>query len=110
MSIREMLHNYHAGMVAYDRCHPPSITSQWHAFKSEALEFMENPSTSEAWDILHSFGRLFWKLTLIPLQLLALPTVYKHSQRYAHHGCIRSARNCEGKCCVVSINTKRFNP
>ena len=87
-------------MAAYDRCHPPTFTSQWQAFKSEASEFIESPSLVEAWDVLHSAGRLFWKLTGIPLQLLAFPTVHKHAERYALHGCIRSQRNCEGRCHV----------
>jgi hypothetical protein len=100
MSIRKNLQNYWDGMAAYDSCHPPTINSQWQAFKNETLEFIQEPSISEAWDILHSGGRLFWKLTGIPLQILALPTVYKHGQRYVERGCIRSKRNCEGKCCV----------
>jgi hypothetical protein len=98
MLVREILQNYWAGMAAYDRCHPPTIVSQWQAFKSEMLEFIESPSLSEVWDILHSGGRLFGKITGIPLQLLAWPTVCKHSQRYAVGGCIRSQRNCEGNC------------
>ncbi|MFL9457104.1 MULTISPECIES: hypothetical protein [Nostocales] len=98
MSIQKIWQNYSTGMATYDRCHPPTVTSQWEAFKSEVLEFTENPSTKEAWDILHSGGRLFWKLTGIPLQLIAWPTVCKHSERYASHGCIRSSRNCEGRC------------
>jgi hypothetical protein len=53
---------------------------------------------AEAWDILHSGGRLVSKLTGIPLYLLAWPTVYKHAQRYVEGGCIRSQRNCQGKC------------
>jgi hypothetical protein len=57
-------------------------------------------SLVEAWDVLHSAGRLFWKLTGIPLQLLAFPTVHKQAERYALHGCIRSQRNCEGRCHV----------
>lgn len=38
-------------------------------------------------------------ITKIPLHLLAFPTVKKHSQRYSQFGCVRSKRNCEGKCC-----------
>jgi hypothetical protein len=64
MSIIQTLQNYWAGMAAYDRCHPPTFTSQWQAFKSEASEFIESPSLVEAWDVLHSAGRLFWKLSL----------------------------------------------
>ncbi len=99
MSIRKDLEDYCEGMKAYDKCHPPTIHSQWEAFYGELREFMETPNIGEAWDILHSGGRLFWKLTGIPLQLLAIPTVYKHGQRYGMYGCIRSQRNCEGKCC-----------
>ena len=44
-------------------------------------EFMAEPSSEEAWDVLHSFGRLVWKLTGIPLQRLAYPTVRKDGQR-----------------------------
>lgn len=98
MSIRKTLQNYLAGMAAYDSCHQPSITSQWQALRNETLEFIEEPSFSEVWDILHSAGRLFWKVTRIPLQLLAWPTVCKHSQRFAEYGCIRSQRNCQGDC------------
>jgi hypothetical protein len=100
MSIWEIFRNYWAGMAAYDLCHPPTIESQWQAFKHETLEFIESPSLSEVWDILHTIGRLFWTVTRIPLQLLAWPTVCKHSQRYASFGCIRSQRNCEGNCCL----------
>lgn len=98
MSIREIIQNYSAGMAVYDRCHSPTIVSQWQAFWDEVVEFMEQPSYSEVWDILHSAGRFLWKLTGIPLQLLAWPTVCKHSQRFAQQGCIRSLRNCEGNC------------
>ncbi|HAX76005.1 MAG TPA: hypothetical protein DCY88_09250 [Cyanobacteria bacterium UBA11372] len=98
MSVREILQNYRAGMAVYDGCHPPTVVSQWEAFKNEMLEFFESPSLSEFWDVLHTAGRLFWKLTGIPLQLLAWPTVKKHGQRYALRGCIRSERNCEGNC------------
>jgi hypothetical protein len=102
MSISQTLQNYWAGMAAYNRCHPPTVTSQWQAFKSEASEFIESPSLVEAWDVLHSAGRLLYKLTGIPLQVLAFPTVKKHGERYALYGCIRSQRNCEGKCCIIS--------
>ena len=102
MSISQTIQNYWAGMAAYDYCHPPTVTSQWQALQSEASEFIESPSLVEAWDILHSAGRLFWKLTGIPVQLLAFPTVQKHAERYALTGCIRSQRNCEGRCCVIS--------
>jgi len=91
--------NYQTGMAAYDRCHPPTIESQWSAMQAEIAEFIAEPSLAEAWDILHSSGRLLWKLTGLPLQLLAYPTVKKHGQRYAETGCIRSRRNCEGRCC-----------
>jgi hypothetical protein len=98
MSIIKIISNYNAGMAQYDTCHPPTINSQWQAFRSELNEFREKPSIAEAWDILHSFGRLIWKLTKIPLNLLAFPTVYKHSQRFSEYGCIRSQRNCELSC------------
>ncbi|MEC4814987.1 MAG: hypothetical protein SAK29_17155 [Scytonema sp. PMC 1069.18] len=101
VKIKRIWQNYHVGMAAYDHCHSPTVTSTLVAFKSEVLEFTENPSTQEAWDILHSGGRLFWKLTGIPLHLMAWPTVCKHSVRYANYGCIRSSRNCEGKCCSL---------
>lgn len=97
--MKQALHHYLTGMSVYDRCHQPTIYSQWLAFKDEATEFLQKPCLEEAWDILHSAGRLIWKLTGIPLQLLAYPTVYKHSQRFAKSGCVRSFRNCEGKCC-----------
>ena len=97
--MKAVLYNYLTGMSIYDRCHQPSIHSQWTALKDEVAEFMEKPSLEEIWDILHSAGRLIWKVTGIPLQLLAVPTVSKHSQRFAKSGCIRSSRNCKGKCC-----------
>jgi hypothetical protein len=102
MTISKNLQNYWNGMAVYDRCHLPTFTSQWKALKSELSEFIEDPSLVEAWDVLHSAGRLFWKVTGIPLQLLAFPTVHKHGERYALHGCIRSQRNCGGKCCIIS--------
>ena len=96
----EILKHYRTGMVAYDRCHPPTSQSQWAALRAELEEFVAEPSFEEAWDVLHSFGRLVWKLTGILLQRLAYPTVRKHGQRYAETGCIRSRRNCEGHCCL----------
>lgn len=98
----DLLNHYRAGMAAYDSCHPPTLQSQWAAFTAELKEFIAEPSLEEAWDVLHSFGRLVWRLTGIPLQRLAYPTVRKHGQRYAETGCIRSRRNCEGRCCVQS--------
>ncbi|MGB5963261.1 MAG: hypothetical protein WBG73_21680 [Coleofasciculaceae cyanobacterium] len=97
--MKEVINNYLTGMSVYDCCHQPNIYSQWLAFKDEIAEFIEEPSLAEIWDTLHSAGRLIWKVTGIPLQLLAYPTVYKHSQRFAKNGCIRSIRNCEGRCC-----------
>jgi hypothetical protein len=96
---QEYFKQYRIGMAAYDCCHPPTIRSQWSAMKAEIAEFIAEPSASEAWDILHSFGRLVWKLTGIPIQWLAYPTVKKHGDRYAKTGCIRSYRNCKGGCC-----------
>ena len=87
-------------MAAYDLCHPPTLQSQWEAFRAELAELIAELSSEEAWDVLHSFGRLVWKLTGIPLHLLAYPTVRKHGRRFAETGCIRSRRNCEGRCCV----------
>ncbi|MER3435736.1 MAG: hypothetical protein C4288_20705 [Leptolyngbya sp. ERB_1_1] len=63
-------------------------------------EFIEEPNVFEAWDILHSFGRFVWKLTRIPLQWLAYPTVKKHGEQFAKTGCIRSDRHCESRCCL----------
>jgi hypothetical protein len=97
----EILKNYQKGMATYDLCHQSSIIFQWQAFRDEIIEFRENPSLSEFWDILHSLGRVFYKLTGIPLQLLAFPTVIKHSQRYSQRGCVRNDRNCQGKCCSI---------
>ena len=99
MSILEIFRNYHRGMEAYDRCHQPSLKVQWQAFKDEVAEFREEPSIAEAWDMLHSGGRVVNKVTRIPLHLLAFPTVAKHSKRYSQRGCIRSERNCKEKCC-----------
>lgn len=93
------IRNYMTGMAVYDRCHQPSVHSQWLALKGEMAEFVESPSFDEIWDILHSAGRLIWKVTGVPLQLLAWPTVRKHSLRFAEYGCIRSHRNCESNCC-----------
>jgi hypothetical protein len=96
--ILDLLKHYRSGMAAYDRCHPPTLQSQWEALRAEVGEFVVEPSLEEAWDVLHSLGRLVWKLTGIPLQWLAYPTVRKHRQRFAETGCIRSHRNCEGRC------------
>lgn len=104
--MKKVLHNYLTGMSVYDHCHKPSTYCQWQAFKDEVAEFMEKPSLEETWDVLHSAGRLCWKVTGIPLQLLAYPTVYKHSQRFVESGCIRSKRNCEGKCCCANKLTE----
>lgn len=97
--MKEVIQNYLTGMSVYDHCHQPNIRSQWLALKDEIAEFLEKPSIEEMWDVLHSGGRLICQVTGIPLQVLAYPTVYKHSQRFAQSGCIRSKRNCEGKCC-----------
>jgi hypothetical protein len=101
--MKEVIQNYLAGMSIYDHCHQPNIYSQWLAFKSELGEFIDKPSFEEIWDVLHSVGRLGWKVTGIPWQLLAYPTVHKHSQRFAESGCIRSKRNCEGRCCSAKL-------
>ncbi len=98
--------DYQTGMAAYDRCHPPTLRSQRLAFRAELEEFIAEPSLDEASDVLHSFGRLVWKLTGIPLQWLAYPTVGKHGVRFAERGCIRSDRNCEGRCCLRRVNQK----
>jgi hypothetical protein len=87
---------YKQGIQAYDQCHAPTVRSLWDAFRSELSEFRAEPSQEEAWDVLHSFGRLTWKLTGIPLFWLAKPTVEKHGRRFAESGCIRSSRNCLG--------------
>lgn len=100
MSILEIFRNYHRGMEAYDRCHQPSLKVQWQAFKDEVAEFREEPSIAEAWDMLHSGGRVVNKVTRIPLHLLAFPTVAKHSKRYSDTECIRNERNYLGKCCL----------
>jgi hypothetical protein len=94
--------NYQKGMSAFDDCHNSTVQSQWIALKDEIEEFFTEPSLSEIWDIVHAAGRLFYKLTRIPLYLLAYPTVRKHAQRFEEYGCIRSQRNCEGKCCKQS--------
>ena len=90
---------YKLGMKAYDQCHTPTVRSLWDAFCSEFSELFAEPSQDEAWDVLHFFGRLTWKLTGIPLFWLAKPTVEKHGRRFAESGCIRSSRNCLGNCC-----------
>ena len=97
--MNKILQNYQKGMSAFDNCHPPTLRSQWVALKDEIGEFVREPNLSESCDILHAAGRLFYKLTGIPLNLLAYPTVRKHSQRFKEYGCIRSRRNCEGRCC-----------
>lgn len=97
--MNKILQNYQKGMSAFDVCHNSTARSQWLALKDEIGEFVAQPSWSEIWDIIHAAGRLFYKLTGIPfLYLLAYPTVRKHSQRFEEYGCIRSLRNCEGKC------------
>ena len=100
--MNKILQNYKKGMAAFDKCHSPSVRSQWVALKDEIGEFVREPNSSEIWDILHAAGRLFHKLIGIPLYLVAYPTVRKHSQRFEEYGCIRSLRNCEGKCCKQS--------
>ena len=97
--LSDRIEAYKQGMQAYDRCHPQTVRSLWDAFRSELYEFRAEPSQEEAWDVLHSFGRLTWKLTGLPLFWLAKPTVEKHGRRFAESGCIRSSRNCFGNCC-----------
>ena len=58
---------YKRGMQAYDLCHAPTVRSLWDPFRSELAEFLAETSQEEAWDVLHSFGRLAWRLTGIPL-------------------------------------------
>ena len=94
-----LIEAYKQGMQAYDHCHPQTMRSLWDAFRSELIEFYAEPSQNEAWDVLHSFGRLTWKLTGVPLFWLAQSTVQKHGQRFVESGCIRSSRNCLGNCC-----------
>lgn len=94
-----LIQAYKQGMLVYDQCHPQTVSVLLDAFRSELGEFYAEPSQDEAWDVLHSFGRLVWKLTGIPLFWLAKPTVEKHGRRFAESGCIRSSRNCLGNCC-----------
>ena len=49
---------YKQRMQAYDQCHFPTVRSLWDAFCSELSEFFAEPSQDEAWDVLHSFGRI----------------------------------------------------
>ncbi|MBD2079288.1 hypothetical protein, partial [Leptolyngbya sp. FACHB-17] len=79
----KFLGHYRTGMAKYDRCHPPTSRSQWSAFRAELEKFITEPSFEEASDVLHSSGRLVWKVTDIPLQWLAYPTVRKHGERFA---------------------------
>ncbi|MEG4027165.1 MULTISPECIES: hypothetical protein [unclassified Microcoleus] len=95
--------NYEKGMAVFDNCHSPTVQSQWLALKDEIGEFVREPNLSEIWDIVHAAGRLLYKIIGIPLHLLAYPTVRKHSQRFEEYGCIRSIRNCEGKCCGKNL-------
>ena len=81
---------YKQGMRIYDLCHAPTVRSLLDAFYSELCEFFAEPSHDEAWDVLHSFRRLIWWLTGIPLFWWAKPTVEKHGRRFAASGCIRS--------------------
>ena len=90
---------YFWGMSAYDICHKPTLLDQWHAFTSEVTEFRSSPSWDETWDVLHAFGRIFYKMTRLPLQLLVWPAVRKHAFRYDNTKCVRSRRNCCNKCC-----------
>lgn len=98
-SMNKLWKNYQKGMTAFDNCHHPTLQSQWIALQDEIGEFVREPNLSEIWDILHAAGRLLYKLIGIPLHLVAYPTVRKHSERFEEYGCIRSRRNCEGKCC-----------
>ncbi|NMF61250.1 hypothetical protein [Pseudanabaena yagii] len=103
-----LIEAYKQGMLAYDQYHPQTIGLLWDAFRSELHEFYVKPSQDEAWDVFHSFGRLTWKLTGIPLFWLAKPTVEKHGRRFAESGCIRSARNCLGNCCQKDFNDESY--
>jgi len=96
-----LIEAYKQGMLAYTQCHShtQTVSVLWDAFRSELYEFYAEPSQNEAWDVLHSFGRLTWKLTGIPLFWLAKPTVEKLGLRFSESGCIRSSRNCLGSCC-----------
>lgn len=100
------LQNYLTGMAIYDCCHPPTIRSQWLALNQEIREFLEKPSIDEIWDILHSAGKLINQVTGVPFQLVAWPTVRKHSGRFAESGCIRSQRNCESRCCLHQFSVE----
>lgn len=44
----EILKHYRTGMVAYDRCHPPTIQSQWSASQAKLAEFVTEPSSKKA--------------------------------------------------------------
>ncbi|MEG4319801.1 MULTISPECIES: hypothetical protein [unclassified Microcoleus] len=97
--MNKSLQNYQKGMAAFDNCHNPTLQSQWVALKDEIGEFVLEPNLSEIWDVLHAAGRLVYKIIKIPVHLVAYPTVRKHGQRFEEYGCIRSRRNCAGKCC-----------
>lgn len=99
MSIVKTLKDYQQGMAIYNACHQCNFATQWQAFQDEFNEFKAEPSWDEFWDVCHSFGKVVYQKTKLPLYLLAYPTVAKHSKRYSKTGCVRSKRNCEGKCC-----------
>ncbi len=85
--MNKMLQNYQKGMSAFDNCHNSTVRSQWVALTDEIGEFVNEPSLSEIWDILQAAGRLCYKLSGIPFNLLAYPihsrpicqTVYKRT-------------------------------
>lgn len=105
MSLIKILQDYQKGFAVYDSCHKQDMDTQWQAFNEELAEFKAEFSWDEFWDICHSFGRVVYRLTGISLQILALPTVIKHSKRYSQRGCVRSERNCQGKCCSIESLT-----
>ena len=60
MFIKQNLQNYRKGMKAYDKCHPPTIASQWKAFYGELEEFIETPNELERCTLLNLNFFTFW--------------------------------------------------
>lgn len=93
---------YRKGMRQFDEKHPNSLHQTIDSIKEEWLEFCEEPSLEEMWDVIHTIGRLVEYVTgMWFVCLCAWPTVKKHAMRMKQTGCPRSPRNCCGRCTNV---------
>ena len=85
----------------YEKAMKLMTTPSLSDLSAEAGELIEEPSTEEFFDVLHTLCRML-RLPNTLTYSIAKPTAMKHAVRYAERGCPRSERNCRAagdSCC-----------